>query len=836
MSYQILGSGFFFPNRLVWLLVGMWLALSSESRGQELRLSAMNQESFADWLVGTKWQGDGATLHYVTKRLMWVTEKSGEWSCGYRVPGLGKIEYKYKGNYNAKWKGATISEDLKTRTISGGKKTLVGRGKLDGLGTGKLVQGDSAQFDRWLQSKQLVSDSGDVVIRFRDGNMWGLYRQLYGDTPALYQVIEPGLVEFSYLKSHSLIHYLQISPDLETFRLVWNKGVIKGKVQTLTAETEPTARVIKEYLGEKEHSRLSLMTKEDFAKWLVGTRWIKEAECMTFITPRAVHLDRQDGADYSYGYEIVKPGLIRIPWRGDRNSPDTLLVAEDLKSATWRHHGGRKSRRLYVGRYLPPSLGKGRLAEMSNSDFDRWLREHRLWVYEKVDMTFLENGFVTGLHNNKPTQVSYEVIVPGLVELNWVENPFSRPIIVVDSDLSSFYYGSKWNGTRGTVKPLSSSSDSPTEIQTITPGFDLSQLKSVPIKLRLAKVNSLVLSSLGNSRYAAGASKLSLTAVELKNDDPATMGFNQPVGKLMSSALKEVLRFHAIRNGGWPRGAQVELAFAEQYSDKDGPSAAVACALLIESMLTGTKLNPDFAVTGDLNADGTVQPVGGVQAKIRGAARSKLEVVGIPLSNREDLLDLLVIDGPDPLLKTQVFSLESFDDALQVGRANPPSEVRSAINDFRKVSRWGLKTPEAKSALQMVVQSAPNHLSARLLLSYLNGAVPQRLTLRGSLSEIDQSVAAVIEATKSDLTATSNLDAGKISLVISDLNRLRAKIDPRIRPYCDAWINWARVVNGILGGRVTTKKDVAQLKAAGRKIDAERDALRKNESIQDELL
>lgn len=372
--------------------------------------------------------------------------------------------------------------------------------------------------------------------------------------------------------------------------------------------------------------------------------------------------------------------------------------------------------------------------------------------------------------------------------------------------------------------------------QMITPGFDMSALKPVPVKKGLTYIHGLLVASLGNSRYAAQSSKLSLSALPLNGDTPASISFNQPVGSMMTDAAKEVLRFHALRHSGWPKGTDVQFAFAEKYSSKDGPSAAVACGLLIESMLTGVDLRTDLAVTGDMNADGTVQPVGGVRAKIRGAVNGGMKLVAIPVKNRVDVLDLLIADGPSLLTKTQVFSISTFDEALAVARQDGAPKIAEAIALFDQVAAGKVKGQAATDALKSIVENAPNHISAKLLLSYMSRNVPKKLSLRGSLDEIDDSVAAVIEATSSDLSATSNLDSGQVSKVTADLQRLRVKIDDRLRPYCDAWIEWARVVDRVLGGSTVVKREVAQLKAAAKKIDAEREAIRGNESIQDELM
>ena len=43
-----------------------------------------------------------------------------------------------------------------------------------------------------------------------------------------------------------------------------------------------------------------------------------------------------------------------------------------------------------------------------------------------------------------------------------------------------------------------------------------------------------------------------------------------------------------------------------------------------------------------MNADGSVQPIGGVQAKIRGATKGSCKLVGVPVKNEKSVQDLLV--------------------------------------------------------------------------------------------------------------------------------------------------------------------------------------------------
>ena len=141
------------------------------------------------------------------------------------------------------------------------------------------------------------------------------------------------------------------------------------------------------------------------------------------------------------------------------------------------------------------------------------------------------------------------------------------------------------------------------------------------IKLNLTQVNGLLVMPLGVNEYAAKTSVMTLTAVASNSKGRSELKFSQEVGDTMDLALEEVARFIEIRNEFWPKEKSFSISFENKYSPKDGPSGAVACALLLESAFSGCRLDPRFAVTGDLNADGSVQAVGGVGAKIRGCRK-----------------------------------------------------------------------------------------------------------------------------------------------------------------------------------------------------------------------
>jgi ATP-dependent Lon protease len=70
---------------------------------------------------------------------------------------------------------------------------------------------------------------------------------------------------------------------------------------------------------------------------------------------------------------------------------------------------------------------------------------------------------------------------------------------------------------------------------------------------------------------------------------------------------------------------------------KDGPSAGIAILVSLASMLTGIKVRPDVAMTGEVTLRGNVLRIGGVKDKILAAHRAGIKHVIMPKLNAPDL-------------------------------------------------------------------------------------------------------------------------------------------------------------------------------------------------------
>jgi ATP-dependent Lon protease len=99
---------------------------------------------------------------------------------------------------------------------------------------------------------------------------------------------------------------------------------------------------------------------------------------------------------------------------------------------------------------------------------------------------------------------------------------------------------------------------------------------------------------------------------------------------------------------------------------KDGPSAGTAILTALLSVLTQKPLLPQCAMTGEIDLQGHVLPVGGIKEKVLAAKKNNIKRVILPSKNRSDIneiknmiedLDIIFVDHIDDVLE-KVFCKE----------------------------------------------------------------------------------------------------------------------------------------------------------------------------------
>src|SRR3954447_15394649 len=128
-------------------------------------------------------------------------------------------------------------------------------------------------------------------------------------------------------------------------------------------------------------------------------------------------------------------------------------------------------------------------------------------------------------------------------------------------------------------------------------------------------------------------------------------------GKLtITGQIGDVMRESAQAALSWVRGHVGELApdvpedwFANHdihvhvpagAVPKDGPSAGVAMAVALASLVTGKPVSSDVAMTGEVTLTGQVLPIGGLKEKALAAQRAGIKRILVPSRNEGDVAEI----------------------------------------------------------------------------------------------------------------------------------------------------------------------------------------------------
>ena len=106
----------------------------------------------------------------------------------------------------------------------------------------------------------------------------------------------------------------------------------------------------------------------------------------------------------------------------------------------------------------------------------------------------------------------------------------------------------------------------------------------------------------------------------------------------------------------------IHIHVPEGAVPKDGPSAGVAMTCAIISCLSGTPVDPDVAMTGEVTLRGNALPIGGLREKSLAALRSGIKTIIVPKDNKKDVEEL-----PKEVKETlKIVFMECVDDAVKV--------------------------------------------------------------------------------------------------------------------------------------------------------------------------
>ncbi len=115
----------------------------------------------------------------------------------------------------------------------------------------------------------------------------------------------------------------------------------------------------------------------------------------------------------------------------------------------------------------------------------------------------------------------------------------------------------------------------------------------------------------------------------------------------------------------------IHVHVPEGATPKDGPSAGIAMATSIVSVLTGIPVRRDVAMTGEVTLRGRVLPIGGLKEKLLAALRAGVTTVFIPKENEKDLAE--ITDSVKKALT--IVAVNHVDEVIGKALVRPPEPI-----------------------------------------------------------------------------------------------------------------------------------------------------------------
>lgn len=173
----------------------------------------------------------------------------------------------------------------------------------------------------------------------------------------------------------------------------------------------------------------------------------------------------------------------------------------------------------------------------------------------------------------------------------------------------------------------------------------------------------------------AGGELLTIEGVMMPGKGKMTVTGNlKEVMKESISAAASYVRSRAVDFGIEPplfERRDIHVHVPEGATPKDGPSAGIAMATAMVSLMTGIKVSKDIAMTGEVTLRGTVLPIGGLKEKLLAALRGGIKKVLIPAENAKDLADI-----PESVKSgLEIVPVSKMDDVLSHALLEKPEPI-----------------------------------------------------------------------------------------------------------------------------------------------------------------
>ncbi|MFA5193225.1 MAG: hypothetical protein WC740_21155, partial [Verrucomicrobiia bacterium] len=170
--------------------------------------------------------------------------------------------------------------------------------------------------------------------------------------------------------------------------------------------------------------------------------------------------------------------------------------------------------------------------------------------------------------------------------------------------------------------------------------------------------------------------------------------------------------------------------------------------------------------------------------------------------------------SPSMLWSIQILSVNTLDDAAALARMDKSQTVSSALLSFYQIQKslgpnaptaW-LRSQNIYTALQQVLQLAPNHLSAEYMLKAANNELPTTLSLSSSLEEIWAASASfkgylfndkTPDAKQGAIYKVNSLPAETVKVALDRFEWLDSRLHPKTRDFKVSMTEFIRMLDSM---------------------------------------
>ena len=194
--------------------------------------------------------------------------------------------------------------------------------------------------------------------------------------------------------------------------------------------------------------------------------------------------------------------------------------------------------------------------------------------------------------------------------------------------------------------------------------------KKIPNNSNVGVINGLWANSMGQggiipieARLFPSTSFMDLKLTGLQGD---VMKESMAVSKTLATTLVETsVMKNKVKEMEETKIQGIHIHCPEGSVPKDGPSAGTAITCVLYSLLTNRKIKNTIAITGEINLQGYVTAIGGLELKILGGIKGGVKEFIYPKENEKDFKSFMEKYGDRDFVKGIIFhSVENINEVL----------------------------------------------------------------------------------------------------------------------------------------------------------------------------